>query len=133
MRPIDRGNPSYRRALFRPVDEGGLWLRRDVEPFVPESTAVGEHVGALVNDGRWLVQCRCGSAQLVDPNEPRFFCVECLNDHVGGQWVAVRFPGDTGAIEEALEQREHRGAMNWRPGETVEDLLAENEAHGVGA
>lgn len=133
MRPIDRAGTSYLAALFRPVEEGGLWLRRDVEPFVPQSTAVGEYVDAAVNDGRWLVQCRCGSAQLVQPDEPRFFCIECLNDHVGGQWVTVRFPSEVKAIEELLEQREDRGAMNWEPGETVEDLQAENEAHGVGA
>lgn len=106
-------------------------MRRDVAPFVPTSTAVGEHVEAIVNDGRWVAQCRCGSAQVVDPEHSMFFCVECLNDYAGGQWVTIRFPRGRASIERLLEARPDRRTMNWRPGESLSDLRRENRQRGV--
>lgn len=132
MPPVVRASRNYQAALRRSIDDGGLWQRRDVEPFEPNSVAVGESIPAFVNSGRWIVQCpNCGSGQLVDPQQDRFLCVECVNDHLGRQWVTVVWPAELDAIEEVLSVRDELSSMNWRPGETVEELQAENEANGT--
>lgn len=93
----------------------------------------GVPLAAYVSDGRWVVACdACPSAQVVDPSDRRFFCVRCFNVTNGGRWRPVGWPDTIAAIEAALEVRPVEGTRNWRPGETLADLQAENEAHGVG-
>lgn len=92
----------------------------------------GPPAAAYVNHGRWVAECPhgCGSAQVVSPNDPRFFCTACRNR--GGGWSPVTFPKDRDAIEAALSQRPPRNA-NWLPGEPVKRLLEENKTHGMEA
>jgi hypothetical protein len=139
-RSIRRAVPAYDAALFRRAAEGGNWHRWDVDPFVPTSVAVGVTTAAFVSadgvggGGRWVVRCPfCPGAQLADPERTtRFLCVDCLNEAVGGQWVAVEWPPEPEDIEEVLEVRPDPDTQNWLPGETVEDLLRENSERGVG-
>lgn len=96
---------------------------------------------AFVNDGRWLVFCadpNCAQAER-DWGGLRFkkdgtpygivgnisFCGNCrlLSD--------VSFPADRDRITEVLSARPVPETRNWMPGETVEDLIEENAAHGV--
>lgn len=87
---------------------------------------------AYVNDGRWVVDCpACSSAQLAAHSDRRFFCTECHNAAIGGAWRAVRWPpaNQLNAVEAELELRPERN-RHWRPGQSVDDLRAENEAHG---
>jgi hypothetical protein len=138
MGAIRRAKPSYDQALFRRAEEGGLWHRWDVEPFVPQAVAPDVEALAFVSPsptvgpGRWVVRCPfCTGAQAADPDRSaRFLCVDCLNEAVGGQWVVVRWPPDVPGIEAALEPRPDQN-QSWQPGETVDDLLADNEVHGV--
>jgi len=125
---LQAANDSYIAALFRrPPD--GQWLRVDVEPFVPTAVALDAPVYAQVNHGRWIVACECGGAQLTRPGLDRFLCLECLNDHVGRQWRKVLWPRDVDAIDDALTTRPVNN-RNWVHGETVAQLLAENEVAG---
>lgn len=105
------------------------WSREDVAFFLPEETA-DEPLAACINHGRWVVICECGDAQLASADDPRFFCVSCLNERQGGKWRPVTWPEQRSDIEQVLRERftEH---ANWLPGETVEQLRAENVENGV--
>ncbi len=111
----------------------------------------GEPVLAFVNNGRWLARCKvCGNPMYVSWLVPIVYCPECGN---GGSQVAwpVEFPDERERIEAALISRLVELAdpkklirndvewalnarpvipglgRNWRPGITVEQLMAEND------
>lgn len=87
-------------------------------------------IPARVNRGRWLVSCdRCSSAELVWMLDTLFMCQNCWNSKHFGAWRRVEIPDDTETIERLLLSRP-RENQNWEPGETVEELRAENAAHG---
>lgn len=103
----------------------GLTLR------IPKAFALAP-VQAFVNDGRWLVMCEvCNGAQEASRSDRRFLCVDCLNAGHGGLWRRVEWPRDAEAIEAVLSARPQVANRQWRPGETIRDLLAENREHGV--
>jgi len=82
---------------------------------------------AIVNQGRWLVMCPfspCSGAQYASFADHNFWCVDCNNGMVGGQWIPVVWPNNIGEIEEALDFRIST-ARNWDVGETPEDLIAQ--------
>ena len=114
-------------------ESGGKFGRPMPQPGV----AVGApHALARVNHGRWIADCPfadCRGAEMVDVLNPSFFCCTCRNDDTGGQPVPVELPSaaQRRAIEAVLAKRAQR-FRNWRPGETVAMLKAENTAHGVG-
>jgi hypothetical protein len=89
---------------------------------------------AYVNHGRWCVDCPfgCGSAQYASRNDHRFFCIDCGHngDH---RWVEVLWPSELeiSTIESALSARPDPTTRNWRPGEPIVQLVAENEAHDL--
>ena len=100
---------------------------------------------ARVDNGRWICDCPfCPSAQNASRLDHRFFCVECGNAPVGGQWIEVVWPTelDRLALEEHLGKRHPRN-MWWSPGgdeaervhgragETVDDIARENAEHGI--
>jgi hypothetical protein len=110
------------------------WNRADVDPFIPSGIALDVYFVAQVNESRWIVICLfCGGAQLAARDDPRFFCVDCLNEAVKGQWVGVRWPDDPAAIEALLEVRPDPASRSWLPHETLEDLVAQNVAHNLPA
>lgn len=84
---------------------------------------------AYVNDGRWVVRCECGSAQLASRNDHRYFCLRCWNASVERRWRRVEWPSEPAAIEAVLLARPpaHR---HWQPHETLAELERENLAHG---
>ncbi len=103
-----------------------------MEPPPPDRVAPDVKVTAYVNHGRWVADCPdrlCGGAELVDPDEPMFFCLSCYNAHAGMAWIPVQFPDETErhAIETALLARERTQNRNWLPGESVDDLQEEHE------
>ena len=112
----------------------GHWHRKDADAFVPETTAAQPVLHAFVNDGRWLVQCPvCNGAQLASRGDPRFFCIDCLNEHAQRQWLSVAWPStdQQAEIEGLLLKRPLTHTRSWKPDETTEKLRAENLAHGV--
>jgi hypothetical protein len=77
---------------------------------------------AYVNHGRWVVDCPtpyCNEAHLAGP----VTCDGC------SQTYSSRFPADAALIDAVLSRRVVVETRNWLPGETVQDLEAENEAH----
>lgn len=88
----------------------------------------GVEVLAEVNHGRWIGRCPwCSAALPVSVDDPRFFDPMCHNDG-SSSWAPVVFPDDWEEIEAVLDRRRVQN-RNWRHGETVADLEAENEAH----
>jgi hypothetical protein len=107
------------------------WHRVDVAPAFMPPTAMAADVEALaqVNDHRWIVRCPfCNGAQLAHRTDRRFFCVDCLSAPAGGRWVKVTWPANTASIDAILSQRPAAG--QWKPGEPVVALVAENIAAG---
>jgi hypothetical protein len=97
------------------------------------AVAVGVSVPVYVNHGRWVVMCpSCLSAEIGDRVAGRFMCHDCRNSDHGGMWITVDWPEDADAIDELLNARPDRLTRNWLPHETVADLAAENETHGIG-
>src|SRR5437773_1564448 len=90
---------------------------------------------AYADFGRWVVMCgrpdRCSAA--IGPDEgfrpfiPGFICPEC------GAPTEVIWPEPAmlQGVERLLMMRPHPKNRNWRPGETLIDLMVENGQHGI--
>jgi len=86
---------------------------------------------ARVEHGRWIVDCPdCKGAGFAWEDERLFMCQSCWNAAVGGAWRPITFPAEREAIEAVLLARPLHTNRNWFPHETVDDLRAENVAHG---
>ncbi len=82
---------------------------------------------ARIEHGRWLADCPCGAGLAVHPEWSEAGCLEC------GRWGGVAVPTRWREIETVLVERPALKNRGWIPGETVEDLDAENVARGVRA
>ena len=92
----------------------------------------GEPLPAIVNANRWIVECPvCNGAEFAWKEWPLFLCATCWNGANGYAFRPVVFPDDVEAIERVLMARPVPDRRNWLPGESVADLMAENEAHGL--
>lgn len=94
----------------------------------PPAALADVQVTAYVNHGRWVADCPfCNGAELIDLDDPRFYCLSCLNATVGGAWLAVKLPApaERAAIEHELLRRKEDRHRNWLPGETVTRLHQE--------
>lgn len=94
---------------------------------------------AYVFAGSWVVDCcypDCYNAMQVDIGATRYHCITC--QHI----AAVEWPSDAEAISAVLEMRPVPSTRNWAPaghrqaiacgfpeGQSVSDLIEENEAH----
>lgn len=88
-------------------------------------TRKGTEVDAYINHGRWVADCpNCNGAELVAPGVT-MICGSCGAEHI------VKLPRNRKKIEEVLEVRGEKRLMNWSPGETPADLVAENIDHGI--
>jgi hypothetical protein len=88
---------------------------------------VGDY--AFANWGRWLVLCSdpfCFNAMQIYPGQDLVTCTECRTTLGPLIW-----PADPEAVETVLLMRPDFRTRNWHPGETLEDLLVENTAHGI--
>jgi hypothetical protein len=85
------------------------------------------------NAARWVARCPCcpGGAAYVWLDCPIMFCIACGNQDIGGRWRAIVLPPNPGEIATLLVQRPRLINRYWSPGESVEQLRAENEALGV--
>lgn len=100
---------------------------------------------AYVNEGRWVADCPSegchGAMLLLGDRRAGFLCGSCFNAEVGHRYRPVQWPEERPDIEAVLAERPVPGTRNWTPaarpgwsrgrGETVADLVAENEAHGL--
>lgn len=109
----------------------------------PPSTLARPGTGwARVNWDVWLVDCAwCPSALTMGPPVPdamgrirpglewgqaEMICWDC-----GRLTAPIAWPADPGAVMALLGLRPQVITRNWDPGETLDDLLAENAAHDI--
>lgn len=114
---------------------------------------------AYYNHGRWMINCpRCGAPHVVFGETvvcaqcwPQLFATKFETDRFGalvqvphvdliretqmqaiaaGECYEPVYPDERHEIERILRGRQIPN-MNWMPGETVQQLLDENAAHGV--
>jgi hypothetical protein len=120
--------------------------------------ARGFAVFAEIDFGQWLAHCECGGAEMVDPNEPIFFCFGCGNRANDGYLRPVIFPkaAERAKIERLVLERpvdDLRGlddldrayqakpvlfaqiegelrplSRSWKPGESLDELKRQNKA-----
>lgn len=76
--------------------------------------------------GKWLIRCVCGNAPSVDPSWRLACCIEC-----GAVFEGLDVPAEYEAIEAVLLERPVIGTQAMHAGETLEQLKAENRAHGI--
>lgn len=116
-----------------------LWLlekkRREAPPWeaikvpvgITNETEAGPGLLARINFDQWIVDCPfCNSAELADPEDPRFFCINCYNAENGGRWIPVQWPPERFVIETILADRPEPDFRHWDPGTTVEELMERN-------
>lgn len=94
---------------------------------------VGTPLPAEVNNNRWIVKCdQCaGGADVVDPDDPVFYCLSCHNVDNGGLPRPVTFPTRRLEIEAALAARPDPLTRHFLLHERLEDLHEQNRAHGL--
>lgn len=86
---------------------------------------------AAANWGRWIARCPsglCTNAMLVARGQTAF---ACEGPGSCGWTSPIAWPADPAAIELLLRRRPDVQTRSWEPGETLEDLLVENAAHGL--
>ena len=80
------------------------------------------------NHGRWVANCpadQCSEAHAVTPGDG-FMCVNC------GMVSKLGWPLNMEQLTRTLSLRSVPETRNWLPGETLDDLVAENLEHKVG-
>lgn len=100
---------------------------------------MNEPVAVVYMDwGRWVAKCPrpgCGSAEAFGPglDGQRFWCRPGQDGDLGGCGFrcAAQWPAEIALIEQLLQGRPMPSTRNWKPGETVHDLLHENVLHGI--
>lgn len=89
------------------------WLSKQIPP-------------VFIAGGKWMVTCACGNCPSVHPDWRLALCFEC-----GAIYEGVTIPGNAKDIEAVLVERPHPSNRAWLPNETVDDLIAQNVAHGA--
>ncbi len=85
---------------------------------------VARALEAYINHGRWLVDCPCGNGVMTAPGWPAC-CYSC-----GAIYRDVHISADADQIE-ALLSRRPIAHQNWKAGESLALLRAENVQHGI--
>lgn len=110
------------------------WLAKSgLLELVPQMDAepTGKPVNAEVNHGRWICNCEtCHGAEVVDPADPFFFCLSCLNKDNDHNLRPVMFPAGMQRIEAVLLERKEARQRNWETTDTIEKLVTQNIEHG---
>jgi hypothetical protein len=105
-----------------------------------DETADVRPLDVEVNHGIWIWRCPCKIGSEIDPpigggvafsGVPLGWCARCENADVNGRWRPLRFPSEHDAIERLLTLRPEPATRSWWPGETVDDLAAQNAAEGL--
>ncbi len=94
-----------------------------------------------VNQGRWVVECDADNCRgAIDVSGRYIAGIRCdCKDRTAcyhkadpcGHIIRLDWPADLEAIDRVLARRPDPSTRNWLPGETVEDLKAENLLHGM--
>lgn len=110
-----------------------------VPPWSKPLSEIKDHAPALkpwIQHNRWVATCECGGQEVVDPDDPGFFCWSCGNATNKGFPRRVEFDDRAFDAAQVLIQRDPRHRIWDRHGhllgreEAVADLIRESEDHG---
>jgi hypothetical protein len=126
--------------------------RGGVAIIIPGTDSKGFAVQAEIEFGQWVARCECGGVEMVDPDEPIFFCFSCGNRANQRALRPVHFPQRRAEIEQLVLERpvdDARGlddldrafqakailfsesglplTRSWVPGETLAELRKQNK------
>jgi len=92
----------------------------------------GKQIEAFINNNRWIARCECGGCEVVDPNDPIFYCLNplCLNAENKYRARKVKLPKKMEDIEGILLRRKPEN-RHWYTHESVDRLRKQNKAHGL--
>lgn len=134
----NRGLPRYRETPGRSStiqDLRDVYQVREIED-VPlfwriaagrELTRSEATLDAYISHGRWVADCFCGGGIVASPELVEAACTDCATV------FPIRFPEARPEIEQALLARPEEKNRNWRPGESIDQIQAENAEHGAPA
>lgn len=99
-------------------------------------------VVAELNWGRWIVRCPfCNGAELYEgawppPGQPvksknEFYCHSCGMKENNGKTLPVELPDEVKTAVEMITGKRSMSNRNWKYGESLEHLHAENLQHGI--
>ena len=116
---------GYRNWIQWLVRQGLGWGQVEIPWNEPRG-----RIQAQVTGGLWYATCPdCKTAIIVDDQEPVLFCVTCLCAKNDGHPYEVSFAGQR-EIEDLFAKRKDPRTRNWLPGETIEELKAEQLERG---
>jgi hypothetical protein len=134
----ENGQQSYKDwTIARAIDNKWIITKRTSD----------QTVTARIDFGRWVADCPCGACAYVEPAEPVYYCWNCQNKDVNGDYKTVIFPDNKNEIEAEILLREvvespslapTQAAANakpkiaglvrsWNPDETIEKLQKQRE------
>ncbi|OFW37660.1 MAG: hypothetical protein A3J29_06195 [Acidobacteria bacterium RIFCSPLOWO2_12_FULL_67_14b] len=117
-------------AQYAAVHSERLRARAEALPhlnFRAEPWPAPDGMAAVIYGGKWIVECPCGEIPMASPAWDEARCFEC-----GAIYRRLALPADREAIEALLLQRPTAVTRTWLPGEPLDDLRAQNAAHGIG-
>lgn len=140
LNQVGRGRDQWEMILGRPGVTLWDFVRKNLKSRrIPQTVLANANqiasnapISAEIVHNRWIAQCECMGAEVVDRDIPIFFCLSCFNTEIEGKTRPVIFPSQINAIENTLLLRPNPMNRNWRIGETVADLQAENDRRGLG-
>jgi hypothetical protein len=105
--------PAHAWDLLPPAERAISWYEHKAQRRLPRPQGVdlAHPLYARIDAGRWIAECPCRSAQVVSPDDPRMFCVECLTP----TWYRLIFPKDVDAAEQAVADKAPRDQFWWHP------------------
>lgn len=121
---------------FGPASWAWVWhsQRFEADQTIPNPKLLDTtfSVNTFVNHGRWSILCPwCKGSEYASRTEHRFLCTHCQNASNGSKWVPVQWPNQWRLIERILELRVDPTTQNWHVGEPIDNLITENEIHGI--
>jgi hypothetical protein len=122
MQIASRGLPA---PPFSPQLDPSRPVLAEVSPFIPRLAD---------QTARWVARCGlevqgivCQGAEIVSRSDRRFWCSSCGN--LDGRFRPVDFPPERARGEAVLELRQPKD-RSWEPGESVAELVRQNQKHG---
>lgn len=119
-------NKKYRN--YERYIEELVKTRYTIDSAIDWQSLAGEPLYAYILRGAWVVSCECGETLFYEPGKS-FFCPTCLNAHIAHSARPVIMPENRKEIEELLLKRPNPQNRNWLVGESLENLIAENEVN----
>lgn len=100
------------------------WIRKSAARYEIQVKDVvcKQPVIARIDHGRWIADCECQGAEYVDPDEPVFFCLSCLNAAHQGALRPVVFPSEK-KREKIIKKLNAENFFSWNEREEPSDGL----------